>query len=973
MPPEDPPNSASVIALPCPYAACSGRVRAGDRRCETCRRELLTPAAVSSGSSQILTALRAGLTPSVGNRGSRRTDLAPLIADVYRGASLANANMRSVADALESLRSEVAPEADVFSLWTQISGHIGRAGSADGQSALQALRERFIECAAADAVTSVGAAYERSAEDGWNEWLRSFAAGLLGWRLPLCVALLDAVRSVPQVEAPAVDALRRWTRYLQQEQWPETYELYSFLTEHAALSDDVRADLLVTRAEIELYHFDRPERAKSLLERAQQLQPDSMEVLRGWGGYWSARGDKERGLTYYEMMIERDPRSVQGHLGRGDCRLQGIAPDDKESLAAAEESYQEAVRCDPGYSGGYLSLLRLLGWSEMFRTRKEQIRPLVNRIIAVDQDSEYAAYLAAGDAHRQNGEHEQAHLWFQAAIAVDPTRVHGYGYRGDAYLGEEELDRALDCYQASIDAAPELADGYSNLGWFHEYQEQWAEALACYQQARVRRPHWNVITGAKIAEMQAKLRVYAEAEATLIDASRTDPGNDRLIGAARTVGLALNQEGNEHYERGDFHQAGLRYGAAAGFLPDDAVIHSNLALALTQPAELATGIEALDRAAAALRRACELDPGTAEYASRLAAVELQQHLVATHGQAALSLVPAVAPIIVEVAPDLLEDLLSPGTFDLSPDVVHRLGALREGLRQTFGVPLPGVSVRQLIGDWVTDGTYVLSVMEIPVAYGEVDRGKRFHPGSPDVLTSLGIEHTVGIDPRTGAPGCWIDQQYAGKAESAGLELWRAADYLFHHLEAVLVRNLSEFLDHQQVAAMAPAVGACQGAVSSGARLTDLTLVLRALTSEMVPIVALDAICAEMTRQIEDGATLSAAVERVRSLPEVRAHLAGNSDGFAPEPIDATIEHSLAGYVVSDAPQPILALPSGRVDEALAAVRAQLSAKESPVLVVEAPELRPLVRKLLDVEVRSIPVLSRGELIPALVSQLDARA
>jgi Tfp pilus assembly protein PilF len=81
--------------------------------------------------------------------------------------------------------------------------------------------------------------------------------------------------------------------------------------------------------------------------------------------------------------------------------------------------------------------------------------------------------------------------------------------------------------------------------------------------------------------------------------------------------LISNDEGNECLDQADYRKAVEKYEKAIQFDPNDAVVHSNLALAWENLREPGESIEALECARGALQRALQLDPQNEDYKKRL--------------------------------------------------------------------------------------------------------------------------------------------------------------------------------------------------------------------------------------------------------------------------------------------------------------------------------------------------------------------
>ena len=171
---------------------------------------------------------------------------------------------------------------------------------------------------------------------------------------------------------------------------------------------------------------------------------------------------------------------------------------------------------------------------------------------------------------------------------------------------------------------------------------------------------------------------------------------ERLFAEARQLGGDeaeydyQNRLGNLRYWHGEYETAADYYRKAIAARPGEAVLHSNLALALEH---LHTpGRQAIEwqEILAALTEAARLAPSIAEYPMRLRAARQKLDFLSRYGESALAFKHAGTPIRVDVSPPLLAAVLKPDTQDLSPETLDRIKLMRERLRSQTGVHLPGV-------------------------------------------------------------------------------------------------------------------------------------------------------------------------------------------------------------------------------------------------------------------------------------------
>jgi tetratricopeptide (TPR) repeat protein len=715
------------------------------------------------------------------------------------------------------------------------------------------------------------------------------------------------------------------------------------------------------------------------------------------------QGAFEKAQEHFQRLIDVAPLLSDGYIYMGDLS------DRQGKLDTAEEWYQKGLRATGVSSSDCVALLRLYGRRELFARNKDKILPLAQRAIAIDPAREYSVYVEIGSCYQQNEDYTEAHRWYQKAVDLDLTRLQAYTSFGYSYIAEREYEKAGSNFQKAVQVAPEALDGSWGMAWLCESQgqeetqaerkeERWQEALHWYEESLKRRPEWAGVIRSRICEVKRKLGRYQEAQAELLEALRQEPADERLLQALhdladdyyknrKNAAAALqvydeirrikgpsydgdyqNRIGNLKYYTGDYQAAAEAYRKAIAADPGNAVYCSNLALACVNLKVPDKRQEELDEAISALNQALKLSPQDREYADRLQNLQRQRRVVGTYGEPALARKFGVDPITILLTPDLLPHILAPGTGDLSVEMVGLISAMRARIQERFGVRVPALNFRDDQDPDRPHGTYFFALKEIWIASGLVPSAKRFFAGPFEELAALQIDGEEVSDSPTGFRGYWIAQKDWAKAEKVGL--WEVMEYPLRHLEALLERNLGEFVTHQELTRL---LGAGEEDArlqigSSSGELTALTLVVRALLSEAVPVRAFNVICKTVVELRTSGATLVDIVERVRALPEILPQLPGQSTRYSFYQLGVHLEKELTRSIYRESPQPLLALEPQRCQDILTTIRGRAGV-DALALLVKNAELRPLVRKLVELEFPNMPVLSWAELQPALSTRV----
>lgn len=331
--------------------------------------------------------------------------------------------------------------------------------------------------------------------------------------------------------------------------------------------------------------------------------------------------------------------------------------------------------------------------------------------------------------------------------------------------------------------------------------------------------------------------------------------------------------------------------------------------------------------------------------------------------------PYSAPITIE-----LGDALTPEDTTLgSPLFMTYIPEMRGRVKQEMGVEVPGVLARDAAA-LPPDGYWIL-LADVPLATGSIPPGTCFCFKTESQLRESGLADdalTEAVHPLTGETGCWVRRERVPPA--ADYPAPRCDDHLLfivNHLEAVLRRNAADYMGVQEVENLIQTWKMEQ----KDADLTlaeivsaDLTAklrfgrVLRLLLAESVPVTDLREIL-EAAVESDSRDDVFKAVRDVRL--RLRRRLPGNSLRAARRELPAEIEDPLDQWLKHDNGKTFFAISPEATRNFLNAVRALVNpANDHEVLVVRSADLRPFIRRMVEVEFPSLMVIACDELIAA---------
>jgi tetratricopeptide (TPR) repeat protein len=312
------------------------------------------------------------------------------------------------------------------------------------------------------------------------------------------------------------------------------------------------------------------------------------------------------------------------------------------------------------------------------------------------------------------------------------------------------------------------------------------------------------------------------------------------------------------------------------------------------------------------------------------------------------------PLALELGADLIppDAAINWETWDLFTTLIPQL---KTNLAQRTGVGLD-VGVRVRGSTELAGGDYAIVIDDIRRAQGTTLPGWWFVPGQIDLGEA--VTPIPGTDPRDGRMGRWVPEDHADRLDGNGLS---AIQYAVAHLEAEVRQNLPAFLTLDAVENLLadwgrdPALGSLLAATLPDRRARcRFAWVARALAGQQVPLLDGRRIL-EATASAGIGGDLWRVVRAVRlalraSLPVAEA---------TPIRLDPDLEVRLGA---SDR-RGSTADPAA-VWELLTRVREALPEHSPATVVVESPDLRPLVERLVQRVFPDVAVLSGEEVVGA---------
>lgn len=302
-------------------------------------------------------------------------------------------------------------------------------------------------------------------------------------------------------------------------------------------------------------------------------------------------------------------------------------------------------------------------------------------------------------------------------------------------------------------------------------------------------------------------------------------------------------------------------------------------------------------------------------------------------------------------------------------VLDRINAMRRQLAKEIGIIIPPIRLRDNLQ--IDADTYSIKIRGQEVARGEL-MGGNYLALDPGGVTRH-IEGTKTTDPAYGLPGVWVSEFQKEDAETAGYTIVDPASVLITHLTEVIKSHAHEILSREDVQKLidtlkqtAPTI--VQELTPNLMPMGGVQMILKNLLREQVPIRDLSTILEAIADHTPSTKDTEALTEYVRqALARTICNKYQTKDGklgvisFEPQ-IEQTISNSIhrteRGALL--ALEPTLAQ---KLIEKISHVMRETIPSGYEVVLLTSTAIRHHIRKLIEVSLPTLPVLSYKEIVP----------
>ncbi len=353
-------------------------------------------------------------------------------------------------------------------------------------------------------------------------------------------------------------------------------------------------------------------------------------------------------------------------------------------------------------------------------------------------------------------------------------------------------------------------------------------------------------------------------------------------------------------------------------------------------------------------------------------------------QRQVALAEATAARAKPASPDRVEKHLTPDPMELTVgyglirlidrkqggDLLERITNMRRQVAQELGIIVPPIRIRDDIQ--LQPNEFRVKLKGFEIGQGDLLPGHLLAIDAGTVTDKInGMETT---EPAFGLPALWITEDQRHEAEHRNYTVVEPSSVMATYLTELVKRHADELLTRQEVSRLLDHLKERAGklveeVIPDVLKPGEIQRVLQALLRERVPIRDLEAIVeaiSDIAPRTKDAEILTEYARHALARTLCHQHRADDGrihcitlDPSLEELIHKHLERSETGTVITLPPAvqaKIVDAIRGVVDQAATAIRGR------PPVLLTPPQIRPWVRKMIEVPLRSVAVMSYNEVV-----------
>ncbi len=311
------------------------------------------------------------------------------------------------------------------------------------------------------------------------------------------------------------------------------------------------------------------------------------------------------------------------------------------------------------------------------------------------------------------------------------------------------------------------------------------------------------------------------------------------------------------------------------------------------------------------------------------------------------------------------------------DLLDRISAIRRQLAQDVGLVMPPVRIRDNIQLGSTE--YRIKIRGNAVAAGSVKPGKLLAMDSGVASGSIEGERTR--EPAFGLDAWWIEPALKGRAETMNYTVVDATSVLGTHLTEVVKQHASELLTREEVANLVEQLKGkspklVEESIPAAVKMADLQKILQNLLKERIPIRDTETILetlADWGPKTKDTDVLTEYVRNslrrtICQLVTSPAETPSGKPRLVCITLDPSLEDQINGFIDRTGGGTVVSMPARvatHLSRLITTSLKSLTASGHPPVVITSPQVRAVVRQLLEPHIPTVHVLSYNEVVPTV--------
>ncbi|MDR0742493.1 MAG: type III secretion system export apparatus subunit SctV [Puniceicoccales bacterium] len=325
---------------------------------------------------------------------------------------------------------------------------------------------------------------------------------------------------------------------------------------------------------------------------------------------------------------------------------------------------------------------------------------------------------------------------------------------------------------------------------------------------------------------------------------------------------------------------------------------------------------------------------------------------------------------------LLLDVATVIEQSVEPDLLNdQLIQVRQALYYDLGVPFPGIHLR--FNENLSDGMYQILLQEVPVSQGKILPGHVLVRETKESLGILNIQFKEEKPFLPNMPSLWVENTLIPQLERANIQYMKTPQIFTYHLSFILKKYASEFLGLQEtrflLENMEKLFPELVREVQRVLPVQKISEVLQRLIQEEISIRNLRLImqCLIEWGQKEKEPILLTDYVRTTLKRYISYKYSGGQNILAVYLLDPAVEDAVRKAIRQTSAGSYLALDPEMAKKLVHAIKEEVgdftNETNRPVLLTSM-DIRRYVRKLIELELYELPVLSHQELTEEITIQ-----